>query len=489
MLPYAELFPNFLPTTLVAAGALVALASEPFLSREKKHIVLPWIAFAFLALAAASLTKVTCGVSFGILAMDHARMLLLGTLLLCGLLGIAGLSAQLSRTRFPGGEAYALMLLSLAGSMVMVQSTDLLALFVGMELSAIPVYALVGMRRHSLESNEGIFKYFVFGALFGAVFLYGAALWYGSTGSTAMFATLLPGREHLQLLGFALVCFALFFKAGAAPFHFWVADTYTGAAIPVTGFMSTTVKIGAMAGIGSFWLQAGNPGSALDLSLPSSITSNIPMGVLSAIIVVGLASIVIGAFSGLGQSRARRLMAFSAVANAGYLVLALLIPGTAGLSIGLHALWFYLISYALASAIALAALSGIAGTSDEDDTISLLKGLGRKHPYFGAAITFSLLSLAGLPPAVGFLAKFGVLTGLFASGMVWTSALAMLLAVASVIYYFRMAAILWQKPADNEEAPECCCSSACCSPSILFVAVSIAFAAIVAMSFVPSLIS
>lgn len=484
MLPVAELFPNLLPTALVALGALATLAFEPFFARDRKHVVLPWIAFAFLALAMVSLIKVTSGVAFGILAMDHARMLLLGTLLLCGLLGIAGLSTQLSRSRFPGGEAYSLMMLSLAGSMIMVQSTDLLALFVGMELSAIPVYALVGMRRKSLESNEGIFKYFVFGALFGAVFLYGAALWYGSTGSTAMFATLLPGQGTLQLLGFSLVCIALFFKAGAAPLHFWVADTYTGASIPVTSFMSTTVKIGAIAGIGAFWLQAGNPGAALDLSLPSGITSSIPMSVLTAIVAVGLASIIIGAFSGLGQTRARRLMAFSAVANGGYLILALLIPGSAGLSIGLQPLWFYLIVYALASSLVLTALAGLVGTEDDDDTLSQLKGLARKHPYFGTAITFGLLSLAGLPPAVGFIAKFGILAGLFSSGMIWTSAFALVLAVTSVIYYFRMAGILWQtNEEDSGSQARCACSA------ILIVAITLCFAALVALSVVPSLLS
>lgn len=481
MLPIADLFPNMLPTAIVAGGALVTLASEPFLKRDQKHFMLPWIASVFLGLAALALVKVTPGVSFGILAMDHARMLLLGTLLLCGFLGIAGLSSQLSRSQFPGGEAYSLMMLSLVGSMVMVQSTDLLALFVGMELSAIPVYALVGMRRRSLESNEGIFKYFIFGALFGAVFLYGAALWYGATGSTTMFAQLLPGRETLQLLGFALVCIALFFKAGAAPLHFWVADTYTGASIPVTAFMSTTVKIGAMAGIGAFWLQSGGPGAPLDLSLPTEITSAIPLRMLTVVITVGLASIIIGAFSGLGQVRAKRLMAFSAVANAGYMMLALLIPGSAGMSIGLQPMWFYLITYALASSLVLVGLTALVGTEDDNDSIPFLKGLARNSPYFGAAITFGLLSLAGLPPAAGFLAKFGILAGLFSSGMAWTAAFALVLAVTSVVYYFRMAGTLWQESRSPALTKPCI-------PLLVKASVTVGLAALLLLSIVPSLV-
>jgi len=471
MLPFADLFPNLLPTVIVALGALLSLALEPILSIANKHRILPWVAFAFL---------VGSAISTMLLAMDPTRSMLILVLLVCGALGIAGLATQLPRTDFRGGEPYALMLLSLTGVMLMVQSVDLLALFVGMELSAIPIYALVGLHRQSTNANEGLFKYFITGSLFSAVFLYGAALWYGSTGSTSMSAEVVNGREALHLLGFAFVVFALLFKAGAAPLHFWVADTYTGASIPVTGFMSTTVKIGAFAGLGAFWLQVAAPSHFLDLGLPIQITGSLPLLSLWIFVAIGLASIVVGAFSGLGQTKARRLMAFSAVANAGYLVLALLIPGTSGASIGLSPLWFYLIAYALSSAIVLAGLSALAGTDEDDDSLGMLRGLGRQQPFLSAAITLGLISLAGLPPAAGFLAKFGILAGLFSTGLVKTAAVALLLAVVSFAYYFKIVVAIWQAPTKDIQPRS--------FPPILGVTLVIGVFALVAISLMPSLV-
>ena len=460
MQPLANLFPNILPTALIGVGALVTLASEPFLSRDRKHIILPWIAALFLVLSALSLFWVVPGVAYGILAMDSTRKILLLTLSICGLLGVSGMSTQLARQRFAGGEAYALMLLSLAGSMLMVQSNDLLALFVGMELSAIPVYALVGMQRRSLEASEGLFKYFVHGALFGAVFLYGAALWYGSTGSTNMGASLIAGREILSLVGFLLLALALFFKTGAAPLHFWVADTYTGASISVTGFMSTTVKIGALTGLSTLWLQA------------SASNPLIAERGLYAILIIGMASIIIGAFSALGQTRARRMMAFSAVTNAGYLVLALLVPGSA--------IWYFLVAYALASGLILAALASLTGSAEEDDNFAVLKGLARRQPILGVIISFGLISLAGLPPVAGFLAKFGVLAGLFGSGHMIIATFALIAAVVSFVYYFRLLTLLWQSGEDNGQRLS--------SPALLRFALLLGSVALLAISILPGIV-
>ena len=483
MLPSADLFPTLLPITIVAVGAMVTLVSETFLPVAKKHQVLPWIAAIFLTAAGASLGSVHSGVYMGIVAVDPTRLALLATLLLCALLGLSGLGLQQGRDRFPGGEAYSLMLLSLCGSMLMVQATDLLALFLGMELSAIPVYALVGLQRKSLEANEGIFKYFVYGALFGAVFLYGAALWYGATGSTSLTALTLPGREKLQLIGFALVVLALFFKAGAAPLHAWVADVYQGASIPVTAFMASTVKIGAIASIAAVWLGVQLPGSPLDLGAQHFAPGYAFAGpVANLVLIVGLLSIAVGAFAGLAPTRARRMLGFSAVANAGFMLLAFLVPGDAGAgSIALGSLWLYLVSYALASALALAGISALAAGSEEgDDQLNALTGRGRANPVVGVLVTLALVSLAGLPPVIGFLAKFSVLAGLFAGGHPWAAAAAIAMAVVAASYYLRLAYVLWQK-ADEEVA----CTSL---PGLLKFALGLAGLALLALNLVPNLI-
>ena len=208
---------NLLPIVIVAVGALVSLAAEPFIKDENKHKILPWVASLFVIAGMAAYYLCTTDVMFNLYAMDPVRKVLGASVMFCAFLGIAGLQWTLGHEKYKGGEAYALLMLATCGACLMTLAIDFLALFIGMELASFPIYALVGIRRKDVNANEGVFKYFVSGSIFSAIFLYGVALVYGATGTTHFFASCLDGREALYGIGVLLTVIGLLFKAGAAP--------------------------------------------------------------------------------------------------------------------------------------------------------------------------------------------------------------------------------------------------------------------------------
>lgn len=450
----APMFPLLAPLILVLAGGLVALAAEPFLAGESKHRWLPWI--VALALAAAAVAQVFApgGHVDGMLGNDHVRRWLALAVIAAAGCSLGGLQQSLSRDRFPGGESYALLAMATAGVLGMVASLDAIALFVSVETAALAIYALVGLRRHRAESQEALLKYFVMGAVFSAVFLYGVALHYGATGSTRFGAAHLDGRGHLELLGLALMAAGLLFKAGMVPFHAWAPDAYTGAPVAVTGLMGAIVKVGAFAGLGALWLGAaaadGKPVS-LDASVIPVAAARPILEPLGLLITIGaILSMVVGNFAALKQTSVRRLIGFSAVAHAGYMSLAFLLPGAGG-AIDLHPLWLYAVGYAIATAGALSALSALSGGDDQGDTLQALHGRGRQAPLYGLVLTVFLASFAGLPPTLGFLGKFSILFQTVDRGGWLIALVGLIAAVAGAGAYLRLAVLLWA--GQPKEAP------------------------------------
>ncbi len=478
---------NFFPVILVALGALASLAAEPFLKDENKHKVIPWIASVFVVFGMASFYLVNTGVCHDLYAMDPIRRLLGLTVLLCALLGVAGLQWTLAHEKHKGGEAYGLLLLASCGAVLMTQAVDFLALFIAMELTSFPVYALVGIRRKDQNAGEGVFKYFVSGSIFSAVFLYGVSLVYGATGTTHFSTTIIEGRETLYAVGALLAIFGLLFKAGAAPVHFWVADVYTGASVAVTGFMAAVVKVGALAALGSLWIgmlvtRAGVAG-AWNLAEPVTAAGQWP-SLYHVVIIVAVLSIVIGAFSGLAQKSIRRIIAFSAVMNAGFIVLGLLLPNYLGEgTVQLGSMYYFLITYAIASAGALTGIAYLAGKEDKNENLEDIQGAGRRHPFVALGVAVCLASLAGLPPASGFLAKFALFTGAFSAGLSKVAIFAFVLSLVAAVYYLRIAFVLF---APLKKQCECKCS---CMPSsysyMLKFMVAVAAIALLALSVVP----
>ena len=455
---------NFFPVILVALGALVSLAVEPFLKDENKHKIIPWIASLFVVFGMASFYLVNTGVCHDLYAMDPVRRLLGLAVLLCALLGVAGLQWTLAHEKFKGGEAYGLLLLASCGAVLMTQAIDFLALFIAMELTSFPVYALVGIRRKDQNAGEGVFKYFVSGSIFSAIFLYGVSLVYGATGTTHFSSAILEGRGSLYAVGVLLTIFGLLFKAGAAPVHYWVADVYTGASVAVTGFMAAVVKVGALAALGSLWI-----------------------GILvtrAGTLVVAVLSIIIGAFSGLAQKSIRRIIAFSAVMNAGFIVLGLLLPNYLGEgTVQLGSMFYFLVTYAIASAGALTGIAYLAGKEDKNENLEDIQGVGRRRPFVALCVAVCLASLAGLPPASGFLAKFALFTGAFSAGLSKIAIFAFALSLVAAVYYLRIAFVLF---APRKKQCECKCACAY-SPYgyMLKFMVSVAAIALLALSLVP----
>ena len=478
---------NFFPVILVALGALASLALEPFLKDENKHKIIPWVATVFTVLGMASFALVTTDTCHDLFAMDPVRRLLGVTVLLCSLLGISGLQWMLARESYKGGEAYGLMLLASCGAMLMTQAIDFLSLFVAMELTSFPVYALVGIRRKDLNAGEGVFKYFVSGSIFSAIFLYGVALVYGATGTTHFSATILQGREPLYAIGILLTIFGLLFKAGAAPVHYWVADVYTGASVAVTGFMAAVVKVGALAALGSLWLgmlvtRAGVAG-AWNLAEPVTAAGQ-SRPLFYVVIVVAVLSIVIGAFSGLAQKSIRRILAFSAVMNAGFIVLGLLVPNYLGNgTVQLGSMYYFLVTYAVASAGALTGIAYLAGKEDKNENLDDIQGAGRRHPFVALGVAVCLASLAGLPPVAGFLAKFALFAGVFSVSHK-VAVFGFALSLVAAVYYLRVAYVLFA-PKKSECECKCCCRPDPHFGYMLKFMVSIAALALLAMSVLP----
>lgn len=446
-MPHADLLTTLLPALLVLIGALAALGAEPFLSRADKHSWLPWIAAIALVAAGAALPFVATGHLHGILVMDPARVWLCGAVIAATLIAIAGLQQSLSRDGFPGGEPYPLMLFAAVGVLIMVMASDLIAVFVGLETASLAIYALVGLRRHRKESNEALFKYLIMGAVFSALFLYGAALHYGATGSTHYVAAILPGREQLATMSLVFLTIGLLFKVGAVPFHFWSPDAYTGAPVAVTGFMGAVIKVGGFVALGAIWLSvaSGAAGAPLDLTRSVRIDGahHATLEPFSFVFqMVAVLSIVLGNYAALKQTSLRRMLAFSSVAHAGYLLLGFLLPGPGGV-IDLVPVWLYLIGYAVATAGTLTAIAMLAGKDDAHDTLHGVAGQARVQPLPGIVLTVLIASMAGLPPTIGFLGKFAVLGNAVSNGYLAIAIIAVIMAVVGAAYYLRFIVAIW----------------------------------------------
>ena len=396
-------------------------------------------------------------------------------MLVTTLLAVAGLQSTAQRDADAGGESYALLLLAACGALVLCMAQTTLAGFIGLELLSLAIYAAIGTKRGADGSAEALYKYFIQGAVFSALYLYGAALHYGATGSFAFAGEVIEGREAIGAVATLFMCLGLLFKVGVVPFHFWSPDAYAGSPVAVTAFMAGVVKIGGFALLASVLLGsvAGSPGlvdfSNLTFAAEPTATAGTLVRVLT---LLALLSLLFGNVGALTQTRLRRLMAYSSIAHAGYLLLGL-IPVLAG-AVSLGAFAFYLVAYAVATTGATALLGHATGMADKDD-LSVLSGVARQRPLFGIAACLLLASLAGLPPTAGFIGKFWILSALVEQGHVATAAFAMLMAVIGAVYYFTLCLGLW-KPATVFVRP---------MPRLLGVTSTLALAVIFIIAWLP----
>lgn len=333
-------------------------------------------------------------------------------------------------------ESYALQLFALAGGICMISFGNLSMLFIGIELMSISSYVLAGSDKRNLLSNEAALKYFLMGSFASGFLLFGIALVYGATGTFDLAAIgkyALVNQETASPMfygGIALLIIAMGFKASIAPFHFWAPDVYDGSPTGVTAFMATIVKIAAFAAFVRLFSYGFAPLNA-NLSLLLAVMAALTMS--------------IGNLSALWQDSFKRMLAFSGVAHAGYLLLGLV--SSAGLAAS-NAVLFYGTAYALSSIVAFAVLLLIdyqLGHEGRKD----FKGLSRKHPLLAAAVTVAMLSLAGIPPTAGFFGKYYLFSLAINAGYSWLVFIAVVNSVISVFYYFDI--IIKMYAPDNQQ--------------------------------------
>jgi NADH-quinone oxidoreductase subunit N len=358
-------------------------------------------------------------VYFDRFALAFSVVVLTALLLLLGLVGFG--FRQLEETL---GDHLGLMLFSFCGALCMVAFENVVMLFIAIEIMSIPLYVLAGSRRHDLSSNEAALKYYLMGSFTTGFFLFGAALIYGATGSFDMdtiAANIAQGGHSPMLLntGIVLMTIGLCFKVSAAPFHFWAPDVYQGSPTMVTAFMATVVKVAAIAAFYKFFSTALVGVSGFWEILIAAV----------AALTMTLANL-----TAIFQNNFKRLMAFSGISHAGYLLLGVVaadVPGSAG------AVLFYAANYVLASVAAFAVFMLASGQKNEDGDIGVFNGLGKAQPFLAFILLISLLSMAGIPPLPGFFGKYFVFTAAFAK-YPWLVLLAVANSVVSVVYYFKI---------------------------------------------------
>ncbi len=441
------------PIILVVLTGCALLASEPFFrTSEDKHRVLPWLGLIGILLAGATLCMSAGACSteavdiYGLFAFDHIRIWLDAAVFVTLIAAYAGMQSSLSRDCFAGGESYALATFSAVGVLLMIHAVDGLALFIAIECASLPIYALVGLRRKDARSNEGLFKYFIMGAVFSAIYLYGVALAYGASGSTGLGDPAVTGQQDLLAFGRILMIIGLLFKVGAVPFHFWAPDAYSAAPISVTGFMAAVMKIGGFVALGTIWMGLVQGHTTVDISAIRTVViqESSQLDRWSFLLVsIAMLSLLIGNFSALGQQSFRRMLAFSSVAHAGYVLLGFALPQGSG-TLDLTGAWYYLIAYAVATAAVLAGMSQLSGANDADNKADI-QGSARRSPLAGLAVTVGLISLAGLPPTAGFLGKYLIFADLVDQGRYTLALAGMVLAVVGAVYYLGFVASIWNR--------------------------------------------
>jgi NADH-quinone oxidoreductase subunit N len=452
-------FSQTAPVLILLGGAVLAILFEAFLPRNLRYPV--QAGFAVIVVAAAlvwtliSADNNDYGVTFGgAVAVDAATYVMWAVLLVLALPSVLLMADRVSE---PGGsfvtqaaakvgsardrvatrvgapmqtEVFPLALFAIGGMMIFPAATDTVTLFVALEVLSLPLYLLCGLaRRRRLISQEAAVKYFLLGAFTSAIFVYGLALLYGYSGSTSFASIAAQARagdssDVLLIGGLALLLVGLLFKASVGPFHLWTPDVYQGAPTPVTAFMATCTKVAAFAAM----LRVCQV--ALE---PMTWTWQPVLGVIAG------ASMVIGSVIGITQTDMKRMLAYSSVAHAGFILLGVLAMSESGAS----ATMFYLLTYGMATIGAFAILTLVRKGGGEASHVSDWAGLAKRSPVLAASMSLFLLSFAGIPLTAGFIGKLSVFTAAMESGMGALVVLAMVATAVTAFFYLRIVVVMY----------------------------------------------
>lgn len=461
---------RILPEIILTIGGIFVMMADAMMAKHSSRKPLGWLAVVWaLAGLGASMWQyyLPAGTAYyGVVKTDafsiFFHVLIAGIVLASLLITIDAVSDTTEGL----GELFALILFGAVGMMLMTSAVELLLVFVALEISSISTYIMAGFRRKTAKGPESALKYFLLGSFATAFFLYGIALVFGATGTTNIdvLATHVAGPNAPGLLyaGLAMIVIGLGFKVSAAPFHVWTPDVYEGAPSPVVALMSTAPKAAAFAVLlriayGAFPLLRAHWSPVMWW--------------------LAVLSMTIGNLGALRQRNVKRMLAYSSIAHAGYLLVAFTALSTEGIA----AASFYAVSYAAMNVGIFAIVSHAGGYEDRLTLIDDYRGLGYRSPLLGGVMAFFLISLIGIPFTGGFFGKFYVFSAALHSGMVWLAVIGLVNSGIAAFYYLRVATAIYSRPA--EQAPV----MAVTRPSLaLLLAIFLTAAATLVLGIVPT---
>jgi NADH-quinone oxidoreductase subunit N len=435
VLPQSADYVRILPEIVLSVFGIVVMILEPLLEEKAGQKILGLIALlgTLAALAATLFMAQSPGMGFWNMVQVDGFSVFFHVLVIA-IAGVVILSSYeyMAVQRIRAGEYYALILFGAVGMALMSSAVELVLIFIALEISSISSYVLTGFRRQAATSAEASLKYFLLGSFATAFFLYGVAMMFGATGSTnidqisrALQAGPIP---LLAFVAVALMFVGLGFKVAAAPFHVWTPDVYEGAPSPIVGLMSTAPKAAAFAVLLRIVFVIAVPGS------------------LWLIWVAAALSMTLGNVGALVQNNVKRLLAYSSIAHAGYLLVAF----AAAPVLGISAAMFYLAAYAATNVGAFAVVSHFANAGERYVTLEDYEGLGRSSPLLAATLTIFLLSLIGIPITGGFFAKFYVFSAAVNAHLIWLMIVGVLNSGVGAYYYLRIIVVMYMREARKE---------------------------------------
>jgi NADH-quinone oxidoreductase subunit N len=429
---------RILPEVILTIVGIVIMLTDGLFPAKASRTALGWLAIlGTIGALAASLWQLQLapGLAYSGTVQTDAFSVFFHVLI-CSIV-LVSLLVSLEATKASNddmGAYYALVIFGATGMLLMTCSVELLMVFIGLEISSISTYIMAGFRKKSAKGPEAALKYFLLGSFATAFFLYGVALTFGATGTTriAEIAAKLPqtSTPGMAWIALAMILIGLGFKVSAAPFHVWTPDVYEGAPSPVVGLMSTAPKAAAFAVL-------------LRIAYGAYPTLQAHWTVL--IWLMAALSMTIGNLGALRQQNVKRMLAYSSIAHAGYLLVAF----TALSRDGIAAASFYAVTYAAMNVGIFAIISHVGGYDDRLTLVQDYRGLGYQAPILGGAMAFFLISLIGIPFTGGFFGKFYVFTAALHSGMVWLAILGLLNSAIAAYYYLRLLVAVYQKPIEN----------------------------------------
>jgi NADH-quinone oxidoreductase subunit N len=439
-----------LPLLIVAIGGFVLMLVDAF-TRDKSELatlsaVILFAAAgisAMLAIGNHSLTSHEVVTAY--LAVDRMAQFFNATICLGAGMSALLAGAYLQEHALERGEFYALLVLSAFGAMVLACATDLLSIFIGLETMSLGIYAMVAFRRGSPRSAEAGIKYFLLGSFAAAIFLFGAALIYGGTAHTNLAGIGEAVRSgaadaRLVVLGMLLLLVGLLFKVSAVPFHMWTPDAYEGAVTPATTFMAVVVKTAAFGVLMRVVL----------FCFSDELTSSAATGWPGVVAPLAALTMVYGNFAAATQNSVKRMLAYSSIAHAGYILIGIVTlasPDASVRSTAVSGVLYYLLAYTVSNVLAFGSLIAIGSYGKEAVSYEDLAGVGRRHPMLALPFILGVLSLMGFPPTAGFFGKWYVFSAALAAGdqYLWLVVLGMLTSVIGAYYYLRVIVFMFMK--------------------------------------------